>query len=191
MSKKTTTSKGLLAGIKESCRKLLVSLKRNPSVIPLAMALVSFLVFSLNLTYMSNTTARIQGAGMGLSQFAIMLLSLLSMVCLLNAFPRRKKPNIPMIVLMFIMFGIIIYCDFHYTDIIWVATNRAENRIVIDDNTIYILKAYNMLNTHMILEGITAALVALLPLYSKLLRKINTSIDVEDNGSMAEIEITD
>ena len=67
-------------GIKESVRKVLVSLKRNPSVIPLVMALVAFIFYSFNLTSMSNSTAKIQGVGMGLSQFCIMLFSLLSLV---------------------------------------------------------------------------------------------------------------
>lgn len=84
------------ARIKESFRKFLVSLKRNPQNIPLVMLLVTFLYYSLNLTDMSDTTAKIQGTGMGLAQFCIILFSLLSLVCLLNAFPRRKKPNIPM-----------------------------------------------------------------------------------------------
>jgi hypothetical protein len=38
---------------------------------------------------------------------------------------------------------------------------------------------------------ITAGLVVLLPLYSKLIRKIKTSVDVEDNGAMGQIEISD
>ena len=87
-------------GIKEAVRKLIVSLKRNPSVIPLVVLFVTFLYYSLNLTNMSDTTAKIQGMGMGLSQFCIMLFSLLSLVCMLNAFPRRQKPNYLMIGLM-------------------------------------------------------------------------------------------
>ena len=48
-----------------------------------------------------------------------------------------------------------------------------------------------MLNNHMVMMGISAALVALLPVYSKLLRKINTSVDVEGNDAMAAIELND
>ena len=180
-----------MSGIKEFFRKKLVYLKRNPSVIPLLMLLVTFLIYSFNLTYMSNTTAKIQGAGMGLCQFCIMLFSLLSMVCMLNAFPRRKKPNIPMLVVMFVMFAIIIYCDIHYCNGVMAALTRPESPIKLDKTTAYIATAYNMINTHMILVGISAALVVLLPVYSKLLKKINTSVDVEDNGTMGEIEITD
>ena len=180
-----------MSGIKEFFRKQIVTLKRNPSMIPLVMLLIAFVVYSFNLTSMSNSTAKIQGAGMGLSQFCIMLFSLLSMVCMLNAFPRRKKANIPMVVIMFIMFAIIIICDVHYSNAIMAALTRAESPIVLNETTAYIADAYNMLNTHVVLVGITAALVVLLPVYSKLLRKINTSVDVEDNGDMAEIELND
>lgn len=176
------------ARAKEAFRKFLVALKRNPQSIPLVMLLASFLVYSLNLTDMSDTTAKIQGAGMGLSQFCIMLFSLLSLVCMLNAFPRRKKANIPMVVLMFLMFAIIIYCDMHYMNAIYAALNRTESPIQL---TTYIAYAYNMLNDHIVMMVVTAALVVLLPVYSKLLKKINTSVAVEDNGSMAEIEINE
>ena len=48
-----------------------------------------------------------------------------------------------------------------------------------------------MLQTFMILLGITAVLVLTLPVYSKWIRKINTSVDVEDNGDMAQLEISE
>ncbi len=176
------------SGLKESIRKFVVSIKRNPQMIPLVMLLISFLVYSLNLTSMSGTTAKIQSQGMGLCQFTIMLLNILSMVCMLNAFPKRKKANIPMIVLMFVMFGIIIYCDIHYSNAILYALTRAENPI---PNDVKIQTAYNMLSTYMILICVTAGLVATLPVYSKLLKKINTSVAVEDNGDMAQIELSE
>ena len=172
-------------------RKMVVSLKRNPSTIPLLMMLVTFIFYSLNLTDVSDTTAKIYGKGMGLCQFCIMLFSLLSLVCMLNAFPRRKKANVPMIVLMFAMFGIIIFCDMHYSSMIIAAITRPENPIAITEDTKYIAKAYNMLSTHMVLTIVSAALIVLLPVYSKLLRKINTSVVIEDNGEMAQIDIQD
>ncbi len=181
----------LWPALKEMVRKTIVSLKRNPSTIPLMMMLVTFLFYSLNLTDVSDTTAKIYGKGMGLSAFCIMLFSLLSLVCMLNAFPRRKKPNIPMIVLMFAMFGIIIFCDIHYSNTILAAITRPENPIQITVDTKYIAEAYNMLKTHMVLTIVSAALVLLMPIYSKLLRKINTSVVIEDNGEMGQIDIQD
>lgn len=98
----------------EFLRKKVVALKRNTKVIPLLSLLIGFLWYSLNLTTMSNTTAKIQYGGMGLSQFCIMLFSILSLVCMLNAFPHRKKANVPMVVLLFVLLGIILYADSHY-----------------------------------------------------------------------------
>lgn len=179
------------AATKESIRKLLVTIKRNPQYIPLVMMLITFLVYSLNLTAVSNTTAKIQGKGMGLSQFAIMLFSLLCMVCMLNAFPRRKKANVPMVVLTFVLIAVITFCDYHYQNLIFAAVSRTENPIKIVENTMYIQDAYDMLGLHMILMIVTAALVALLPVYRKLLKKINTSIALEYSEDMAEIEINE
>ena len=172
-------------------RKAIVSLKRNPSTIPLLMMAATFLFYSLNLTDVSNTTAKIQGKGMGLCQFCIMLFSLLSLVCILNAFPRRKKANVPMIALMFAMFGVIIFCDIHYSNMIFAALNNTENSIAITKETEYIALANNMLNIHMVLTIVCAALVALMPVYSKLIRKINTSVVLEENADMGQIDIQD
>ena len=181
---------GKKAGMPEFIRKPIVSLKRKPQTIPMVVLGITFLLYSLNLTSVSNTTAKIQGAGMGLAGFCTMLFSMLSFVCFLNAFPHRKKVNIPMLVLMFVMFGIVIFCDVFYINAIAAAVNRAENPIVLNANTIYIVNAYNMLNDHVIWMCVTAALVALLPVYGRLLKKINTSVDVEDNGKLDEIELS-
>jgi hypothetical protein len=118
-----------MKGLKESFRKLLVSLKRRPHMIPLLVFALAFLVYSLNLMNISDTTAKIQGKGMGLCGFATMLFSMLSLVCFLNAFPYRKKTNIPMLILMLVMVGLVIYCDIYYGGAITRATTRAENRI--------------------------------------------------------------
>ncbi len=180
-----------MSKIKESFRKFLVGLKRNPNMIPLTMLLIAFLYYSLNLTNMSDTTAKIQGSNMGLAQFAIMLFSLLCLMCQLNAYPPRKKANVPMLALVFVMLAIILFADWHYNSCIIAALNRAESPIVLNESTIYIANAYNMLRTHMGLLVVSGALSGLLPIYSKWLKKINTSVEVEDNGDMAEIELND
>jgi hypothetical protein len=178
------------SGMPEFLRRFFVALKRQPAIIALVVLLIAFFQYSLNLTHISDTTAKIQGPGMGLCGFATMLFSMLSLVCFLNAFPKRKKPVIAMVVLMFVMFAIIIFCDVHYSGLIMNALTRAENPIKLDASTIYIAQAYNVLQTHIVLECIGIALVLLLPVYTKLLRKINTSITVEDNGKMDAIDIS-
>ncbi|MBQ9648456.1 MAG: hypothetical protein IJV43_08875 [Oscillospiraceae bacterium] len=174
----------------EFLRKLIVGLKRRPSTIALLVLVLAFLQYSLNLTHISDTTAKIQGSGMGLCGFATMLFSMLSLVCFLNAFPRRKKPVVPMVALMFCMFAVIIFCDVRYMGLITAALTRADNPIVIDAQTVYIAKAYNVLYDHIAIEAAGIALILLLPVYSKLLRKINTSVTVEDYGKLGEIDIS-
>ena len=179
-----------VAGLKESFRKLLVSLKRRPHIIPLLVFALAFLVYSLNLMNNSDTTAKIQGKGMGLCGFATMLFSLLSLLCFLNAFPHRKKVNVPMLVLAFLMIGVILFCDYYYLNAITNALTRAQNPIKIGKTTLYIARANNMLNDHIIILIVGAVLTALLPVYSRLLRKINTSVSVEDNGKLDAIDIS-
>ncbi len=174
----------------EFLRRFFVGLKRRPSVIALVVLAAAFLYYSLNLTHISDTTAKIQGPGMGLCGFATMLFSMLSLVCFLNAFPRRKKPVIAMVVLMCLMFAVIIFCDVYYSNLIQTALTRAENPIRLDKSTIYIAQAYNVLQTHIVIECAGVALILLMPLYTKLLRRINTSISVEDNGRLDVIDIS-
>ena len=177
-------------GLKEVWRKFLVSLKRRPQMIPLAVLVVGFLFYSLNLMYISDTTARIQGPGMGLAGFATMLFSMLSFMCFLNAFPYRKKPNMPMVVLMFALLAIVIGADAYYINAIWSAITRANNPIKVTPETAYIAYAEYYLRIHIGILAVGAVLTLLLPVYSKWLRRIKTSINVEDNGNMAAIDIS-
>ncbi len=178
------------AGLKEAWRKFLVSIKRRPQMIPLVALVITFLVYSLNLMHISDTTAKIQGPGMGLAGFATMLFSMLSMMCCMNAFPYRKKTNVPMLVLMFIMLGVIIFSDVYYLNCIYAAINRPDNPIVVTVATSYIAYAEWYLRIHIGMLVASIALVVLLPVYSKLIRKIKTSVDVQDNGSMDAIDIS-
>lgn len=178
-------------GMKEFFRKKIVSLKRKPQTIPMLVLVVGFLYYSLNLTHVSDTTAKLQLSGMGLSGFCTMLFSMLSLVCFLNAYPHRKKTNVPMLVLMFAMLGLLIYCDSYYMDCIIRAQTRANNPIVVDANTIYITKAYSMLGVHRIIVCIGAVLTLLVPVLRKLLRRIDTSLPVEDAGDMDAILLSE
>ena len=177
-------------GLSEVWRKFLVALKRKPQNIALTELVITFLFYALNLMYISDTTAKIQGSGMGLCGFCVMLFSMLSFMCFINAFPYRKKPNVPMIILMFIMFAIIIGADVLYIRQIYAAVYRAENPIIVTVSTIYIAYAEWYLRIHIYMMVITIALILLLPVYSKLIRRIKTSIEVEDNGEMAAIDLS-
>ena len=176
--------------LKEFFRKSIVSLKRKPQMIPMLVLGIAFLFYSLNLTHISDTTAKIQLEGMGLSGFCTMLFSLLSFVCFLNAYPHRKKTNIPMLVLMFLMLGILIFCDTFYMARILEATTRAEHPISANDFA-YIGKASHVLGVHRWIVAAGGVLTLLVPVMRKLLRKIDTSLPVEENVQMEAIQLSD
>ncbi len=181
---------GFGAWLKERVRKFLVALKKNPQSIPLVALCVAFLEYSLSMTDISDTTAKIQGSNMGLAAFVTMLFMILSFVCMLGAFPKRKKPKIPMVILMVVLYGIIIFCDIHYL-------GRIDNALITSGNTLnndaltYIYSAYNTVYIHIILICVTIALVLLEPVIAKLLKKIKTSVEVEGSGDIGSIDISD
>ena len=189
MKKKNNFFGKLRSSLKEAGRKFIVTLKKNPNYIPLAMLVVSFLVYSLNLTYISNTTATVQGKGMGLCEFASMLGSILSMICVLNAFPKRKKPNYAMVALIIVMFAVIIVSDVTYFSRIAETIARLGNKIKPKQLAEYQF-TQGIVIAHIILVAITAVTVALEPLIAKLIKKINTTVDLEETN-VGNIELAD
>lgn len=177
------------SSLKEMRRKLIVTLKKNPNYIPLAMLLISFLVYSLNLTHISNTTATVQGKGMGLCEFASMLFSILSMICVLNAFPKRKKPNYAMVALIIVLFVVIICADIIYFTKIVEIIERLGNKIKPKQMAEYVLTQQTVI-AHVVLVAITGVTVVLEPLFAKLLKKINTTVALEETN-VGNIELAD
>ena len=139
----------------------------------------------------ANTTAKINGANMGQCEFVAMLFSILAFVVFLRAFPKRKKAKKVMLGLLGGMLALLVFVDIVYISRIVTAMTREENRIVIDEKSMYITTAQNVVTLHVIFIGITALLLITLPLYSKAIKKIKTSIDVEGNENMAAIDIDD
>ncbi len=185
---KTPKAKGQRS---EFVRKALVSLKKNPQIIPLFALTLSFLVYSLNLTSISNTTAKIYGAHMGLCSFIAMLFSILSYVCMFSAYPKRQKPNKLMIALMLAMYAVIIFVDSYYFMRIQVALTRAVSPIKITKTTSYISTSRVVLIVHIVTVVITMVCVVLEPVFAKMLKKINTSVEIEANKEIAGIDISD
>lgn len=178
------------SGIREFCRKRLVSLKRKPQIIAMLVLVAAFVYYSLNLSQIANTTALINGPHMGLAEFCTMLFSVLGLVTFLNSFPHRKKANVPMLVLTFLMIGVLIYCDYYYGSRIVVALTREESPISPTGKNAFVAVAQGVVRVHMILVIIGTALLALLPAYAPLIRKINTNVDVAGNSDMAAIDIS-
>lgn len=180
---------GVNSRFREFVRKRLVALKRSPQNIPLLALAAAFLIYSLNLSAIANTTARINGANMGQCEFVAMLFSILAFVVFLRSFPRRKKADKLMLGLLSGMLAVLVLVDAVYISRIVTATTRAENPIVIDASSMYISTAQTVVVLHIVLIGVTAVLLALLPVYAGAIRRLNTSIDLEANSNMQAIDI--
>ncbi len=177
---------GFAGGLKEFVRKRIVSLKHKPQTIPMIMLVITFLYYSLNLTQISNCTAIVNTTPMGLCGFIAMLFSMLALVCFMNSFPSRKPVNKPMLILMFVMMVGILAADTVYYNVVLTALGAGG---LSTDKINVMIKAITVLWNHRILIIVSLALVVLMPLYSKLIRKINTSIEVEAGEEMAAIEV--
>ncbi len=173
-------------GFNETKRKFIVSLKKRPHNIPLCMMVIAFIVYSFNLTKVSNTTAVINRPYMGLCEFVIMLFSILAFVCFLNAYPKRQKPILPMVILLYLLQVIIIVADFMYLKRI----REGLATIEITSARMFIPKAQSMLTIHIVLVIITVVLIALIPVLGKLLSRIDTSVALAENEDVS-IELTD
>ncbi|MBQ3668716.1 MAG: hypothetical protein II920_05775 [Clostridia bacterium] len=168
-------------------RKILVGIKRKPHKIPLIALGLAYIYYSLNLSSIAKTTTFINGAGMGIAEFVAMLFGVLLLVCFMNAFPHRKPVNIPMLVLAMAGIVLVFACDTFYRGRVIYALTREQNQI---KETADIRAALTTLDVHRVILGIGVALTALLPVYTPLLRKINTNIRIEENGDMGKIDIS-
>lgn len=180
-------------GFKEFVRKFLVSIKRKPQNIAMFVLLVGFVYFSLNLTSISDTTALINTSNMGQCEFCIMLFSILSFVVFMRSFPKRQKVKVSMLALTFLFLGIVVFTDIVYLIRINEALTRTDPPPIVIDysagKNLFIANAWTTLIVYLIFIGVVVLLLATLPVYSKLLRKINTSIDVEGNTNMTAVDI--
>ena len=150
------------------------------------MMVIAFIVYSFNLTKISNTTAVVNKPLMGLCEFIIMLFSILAFVCFLNAYPKRQKPILPMVILLYALQLIIVGADVIYLGRI----NEGLQSIQITDARAFIPQAKAVLTVHIIMVIITVVLIALIPVLGKMLSKIDTSVKLSDNDDV-EIELTD
>lgn len=190
ITKKKNIFLRFFAWLRERVRKFFVALKKNPQAVPLAALCVAFLEYSLNLTDISNTTAKIYGPNMGLCAFVTMLFMILSFVCMLNAFPKRQKPKIPMIIVMMVLYGVTIFTDIHYLNCINEGLAKAGNSLN-DTAREYIFSAYRTVSVHIVLVIVTILFVLLEPVFAMLFKKINTSIEVEGSGNIENIDIAE
>ena len=182
---------GFVGGLKEFSRKRIVALKHKPQTIPMIMLVITFLYYSLNLTSISDATASVNKTPMGLCGFITMLFSMLAIVCFMNSFPSRKPVNKPMLILMFVMMGAVLVADVIYLmTIVEAVTGPVKALKITPDKVVLMNKALQTLWVHGILILVSLVMVALMPIYSKLIRKIDTSIEVAAGEDMAGLSVS-
>lgn len=191
-----TKGQKFLAGIKEWFRKQIVGLKRKPQNVAMFFLLatsVYFMFILFNVSQAINASnADPNTPATGICMFVTTLLSLLVLVSFLNAFPKRKKPNLAFIILVFAMIAGMIATDLVY----YVQMNNCMSGVANPaESAMYAAVSYAQpyIMAHIVLLIVSAVVFALLPVYSRLIRMIDTSVKVTSatENMKGEIDIED
>lgn len=179
-------------GVKEWFRKRIVKLKRKPQTIAMIFLLISTVFWLCSLNPVSYSIAKNDSEDnklVGFVFFVTTLLSILVLVAFLNAFPKRKKANKIYLAVMFVFIALMVVCDLVY----YVQFNN-----YLENYSNYTAADYranpqfdqslNIMIIHIILLGVAALSVATLPLYKKLIMKINTRKEIETTELKEEID---
>lgn len=182
------SSSGFGAKCKEWFRKLIVKLKRKTQMIPLVVILITSLVYLCTIgTYAQVIEFNTGIKNLGIAMFINTLMSILILPIFLNAFPKRKKPNIVYIVAVFVVLALLIGMDLlYYINTQDFVAKNGGNYII----EVYpiIGKAYTQLIVHMVFVAISIVVFALLPVYKKGINKINTRKQLEENNLSGDID---
>lgn len=179
--------------VKEWFRKRVVALKRNPQRIPLLFIVLVSIIWLLWLFTFSRTASRFSTIDYaGLSVFVNTLLSMLIIFLFLNAFPKRKKPKIVLIVLVFVFMAAMIAMDvLYYVEVynfIYVDKRVDDAGLA---SAPFALQSLKYAIAHIVLQGVSIVLFALFPLYKKLLLKINTKKVIAGNNISESLDVED
>lgn len=179
------------AGLKEWFRKKAVSLKRAPQRIPLVMLVISTCLWLIWLFTFSRTIYANQAVNWcGLMVFINTLLSILILALFSSAFPKRKKPNYIFIGLLFAFMAVIIVCDvMYYVEMKGYLFGDAGYSQAQLDAAPFMEESLTLSIVHIVLICVCAVLLATLPLYKKLILKINTRKEVAGTEIKEKIDV--
>lgn len=190
---KGKAKEGFGAKVKEWFRKQIVNLKRNPQRIPFIFIIIVSIIWLFWLFTFSRTASRFSEINFaGLAIFVNTLLSILIIFLFLYAFPKRKKVNIVMLVLVFVFMAAMIGMDvLYYTQVHkFIYIDKGVNDAGLATAP-YALTSMTYAIAHIVLQGVSIVVLALFPIYKKLLLKINTAKVVEGNDINETIDMVD
>ena len=182
---------GFWGTIKEWFRKRIVALKRSPQTIVMVALFLSTALLLIWLFPITRTIDQMSKAEWtGLLIFVSTLISILTLALFGSAFPKRKKPNIVFIVLLFVFMAAIITCDIlYYVKMDYYLVHHSNYEAADYAKFPYIKKSLGYAIAHTVLVGISALLLATLPLYKKLINKINTRKEIASNEMNEVIDV--
>lgn len=187
-----TKGQKFVAGLKERWRKFLVSLKRKPQRIAFFVLLLSTVIYMCSLFSFSQATMYYSVNWMGLLIFINTMFSILTLLLFMNTFPKRKhKMNIVMLVLTFVFMAIMLFCDIYWYITIqplFAAQYGSTTNPDVLEKLSAMTPAFSAILAHLVLVALSAVLLATLPLYKKLILKINTTKVLEENKLSEEID---
>lgn len=174
---------------KEWWRKKMVSLKRKPQVISLLFFVIPSLIYILGLGTLSEailsnkSTSFSSVEWVGHAIFVNTLFSILILVLFLNTFPKRKKPNLIFAALTVVFAVIMILMDVLF----YVKLSGAMGNTSVPTAE----SALSLTMVHLIFQAISIVVFATLPLYKKLIMKINTKKEIESNEMSEGIDLSE
>ncbi|MDR0426729.1 MAG: hypothetical protein LBH24_06150 [Clostridiales bacterium] len=157
--------------MKEYFRKRLVHLKRRPQTIPLVLIVLSCIVFTFQLSAHSDSVMRFNSTAIALFLFITTLSSFMAVISYLG-FRKFNKSAIAPLVITVALLLLQIVLQVYYLSIVNTETTAIEVPI---DVTPDIVKSVNWTYAHLVFLSVALLSIALLPLYQKLLQKINTA----------------
>jgi len=170
--------------VKNITRKWIVGLKRRPQNIPLLFLIVSCMVYTFNLTIHSDTSMYVNSQIIAFYVFLITVFSILAIFSFTNVFARRQKfkklwmSTAILLILAQIVFNILFIQILHYE------TAVREHHIVITEQLRFLADSGNNAFLHVILLGVTLLLIIFMPVYHKLLLKIDTGIEDDEMANI-------
>lgn len=184
VKEKSKKSGKFVAGVKEWFRKLIVKLKRKTQLIPLVLTLITSFVFLCMIGTFSQLIQKNSGiSSLGICMFVSTLASILVLPLFLNAFPKNKKPVIPFIVAVFVVFALIVAMD-----VIFLVNMQTFFRVNSVESMEFYYESRTSLIVHIVLVSLCIVVFALLPVYKKAINKINTKKVVSSNDFSDEID---
>lgn len=192
----TEPSKGqkFVAGVKEWLRKFTVKLKHKTHMIPLVFVLIASLVYLCSLDTISQALYPLSGMkSVGICVFVNTLVSILVLLVFLNAFPKRKKVNIVMLVGVFVLLALLLALDlvFYFKVVNFAEASAKQSWMPVEEfykGNPMVIPALNKVIVHIVFVGISILVLAFLPLYKKGINKINTRKALAENEIKEEID---